>query len=473
MNRTTKHVVNALEKLFNFFASIQLAIIVLSGLAIICAVGTIVEARYDSNYAQKMVYQSPYMYLIMALLCVNLLNVMIDRLPWKARHTGFVLAHIGIIVIVVGALITKKYGIDGSMALNIDEKSRSISLSENELAIYTSLGEGTYKHMYSSTQDFLLSSPRNNPISVTLDRNNFKVTDYYHYSLREQKIIESQNPYDGPAVRLQLQNANINITEWLSRAVTAPYETFDLGPARIVLAEEKAKVQNTDGNVIVLRPDKKDKIRYEIYTKSKSGLTKSGLLPLAEAIDTGWMDIKLRLLKYLPRAENKIKFTEKTRPTGMTSPAIKIEFNDKAHWVGLNSPLQLYTDVASYVVAYRNRLLDLGFDMSLKQFTVGRYQGTNRAMSYESIVNVSGLGERHISMNEPLKYRGYTFYQASFQENDQGEATTSILSVNKDPGRPVKYFGFFFVVLGTIFMFYFKRFRAKLEKVNKISEGQS
>src|SRR6185437_9335762 len=101
----------------------------------------------------------------------------------------------------------------------------------------------------------------------------------------------------------------------------------------------------------------------------------------------------------------------------------------------------------AYYVTYRNRLLDLGFDMTLKKFAVGHYQGTDRAKSYRSLVNVPAVGDVSIYMNHPLKYKGYTFYQASFQQNDQGQATTSILSVNRDPGRWMKYLGSLLIVL--------------------------
>jgi len=64
-------------------------------------------------------------------------------------------------------------------------------------------------------------------------------------------------------------------------------------------------------------------------------------------------------------------------------------------------------------------------------------------------------------MNEPLKHNGYTFYQSSFQENKMGEPIASVLSVNYDPGRWIKYFGSLCIVLGSIMLFYFKKFGTK------------
>ena len=83
---------------------------------------------------------------------------------------------------------------------------------------------------------------------------------------------------------------------------------------------------------------------------------------------------------------------------------------------------------------------------------------SNRAASYESEVLVEGTDKQvKISMNEPLVHKRYTFYQASFQEDPQGRATASILSVNYDPGRWLKYLGSALIVLGAIIMFYFRR----------------
>lgn len=463
MNRVT----HALEVIFNFFASIKLAIIVLLSFAVICAVGTIYEARYDAGYAQKMIYQSPAMYFVMGLLCINLINVIISRWPWKPHHSGFIFAHIGIILLIAGSLITRIYGVDGSIMFDIGQKNRYVSLSDTDLVVYTSYGDGSYKMLHSEGVDFLKRPPEKYPYTISIGSQKLRVINFYPWAARDQKTVPSASPISGPAIRLQLQNERVNITQWLNRPASSEKEEIDLGPAKIILAASDTKYTYRGGNEIVFRPTSEDKdknksiqrLRYEIYTKSRGGLTGQGFIAESDSISTGWMGIQLRLLKYIPHAEQKIEYTKRERPNGNLTSAVLIDFSGQQVWVGLNSNVRILDDDTMYVVSYRNRLLDLGFDMVLEQFQVGRYQGTNRAKSYESVVYVDGLGSQQISMNNPLKHGGYTFYQASFQEDAKGVATTSILSVNRDPGRFLKYFGSFIIVLGMIVMFYFKRYQ--------------
>ena len=81
------------------FASLKLAVFVILSMGIMSAYGTIVESIYnDARRAQDMVYHSWWAYLIFATLMVNLIAVMIDRIPWKKRHGAFICAHVGIIV---------------------------------------------------------------------------------------------------------------------------------------------------------------------------------------------------------------------------------------------------------------------------------------------------------------------------------------------------------------------------------------
>ena len=87
--------------------------------------------------------------------------------------------------------------------------------------------------------------------------------------------------------------------------------------------------------------------------------------------------------------------------------------------------------------------------------------------SYQSLVQTPDGQETLIAMNEPLKYQGLTFYQASFQDGPDGTPVASILSVNQDPGRWLKYLGSFVLSLGVVWLFYNKRKAARAQAPSK------
>jgi hypothetical protein len=61
-------------------------------------------------------------------------------------------------------------------------------------------------------------------------------------------------------------------------------------------------------------------------------------------------------------------------------------------------------------------------------------------------------------MNNPLHYRGYIFFQASFVE---GQPMMSIFSVARAPGLPLVYLGVTLIGVGVAWMFYVKPYLAR------------
>jgi hypothetical protein len=62
--------------------------------------------------------------------------------------------------------------------------------------------------------------------------------------------------------------------------------------------------------------------------------------------------------------------------------------------------------------------------------------------------------EHLISMNNVLDWRGYRFFQSSFNRDPETGREISILAVNRDPGKALVYIGFTVIVLGIVFLFY-------------------
>ncbi len=449
------------EKIFKFLASLKLAVIIVVSLGVISAWGTIVESRYDMITAQKLVYHSWYMYSVLFLLIVNLIAVMVDRLPWQKKHIGFILAHVGIIILLVGSYVTRVVGIDGTLVFDIGESQRYISLiDQNEVVVYQMKNFEDSEKIYQEKVDFLVNPPKKNPLLIPIEKGQIEIFDYMPYAQKSFQIIESDKMMDGPALRFQLTNQFVNMTEWIVQMGTQPAK-LSLGPAQVVLSRD-ANYQTLGGmNEIVLWPHSKlKKLNYKIY--NKDGLVqREGTIGFSEEIDTGWMGLKFRTVQYFPKSKVQYEYKQLERPNANSVSAARFRFNGQEYWLGLNTALELYGDDVVYFITYGNKRIDLGFPVTLDRFEMEKYQGTEMAASYKSIVTVPELGVQEISMNEPLKYKGFTFYQASFQQDKMGQPIGSVLSVNRDPGRFWKYLGSLMIVLGSIVLFYFKRTRKK------------
>lgn len=93
----------------------------------------------------------------------------------------------------------------------------------------------------------------------------------------------------------------------------------------------------------------------------------------------------------------------------------------------------------------------LPFAVELKDFEKTAYPGTDTARAYRSDVIVHDGAVRwpaRISMNAPLRYKGYTFYQSAFEQTDQGEIT--ILAVVENSGRVLPYLGTLVIAAGLL-----------------------
>ncbi len=115
----------------------------------------------------------------------------------------------------------------------------------------------------------------------------------------------------------------------------------------------------------------------------------------------------------------------------------------------------------TYTLGLRPRRLVLPYALTLKKFNHDLYPGTQIPKNFSSQVHLvhPGKGERRdvlISMNQPLRYEGMTFYQASFGKDD----TLSILQVVRNPGWLMPYISCVLVSLGLLVHFLMMLFRS-------------
>jgi hypothetical protein len=102
----------------------------------------------------------------------------------------------------------------------------------------------------------------------------------------------------------------------------------------------------------------------------------------------------------------------------------------------------------------RRRHYPLDFSLTLTDFKRALHPGTEVAKSYESDAELhDGAASRPVKiwMNNPLRYKGYTFFQASFSVDQGGENSTFAVVTN--PGRLLPYISSLMVFGGMLLHF--------------------
>lgn len=95
----------------------------------------------------------------------------------------------------------------------------------------------------------------------------------------------------------------------------------------------------------------------------------------------------------------------------------------------------------------------LGFTIRLDDFQIDHYPGTQRPAMFRSLVTTidgtTGAETQHkVWMNNPLHWGGFKFFQSSYQM--RGGREMSILSVSRDPGQTIVFWGYGLLVFGMV-----------------------
>ena len=103
--------------IFEFFASLKLAVVLLAVLIVAAIVGTIYESSFDAKVARAYVYGAPWFNIWLVLLGANLACSALSRWPWRKHHLAFLITHLGIITLLIGSLIGRIWGVEGTITL--------------------------------------------------------------------------------------------------------------------------------------------------------------------------------------------------------------------------------------------------------------------------------------------------------------------------------------------------------------------
>jgi hypothetical protein len=174
----------------------------------------------------------------------------------------------------------------------------------------------------------------------------------------------------------------------------------------------------------------------------------------AEAFSAPFAGIKEKYLNAssinVLKPENPQKEPEKNTP-GIILKLLSTEEKPLVLLYGADEgPTKISVGDKEFNVSLRFKRLPLPITVKLLDFMMDKHPGTEMARSYKSKVEIQHDGVKReitISMNEPLRFKDYTFYQSSYNIDSMGREF-STLAVVKNAGRLLPYIATFVTFFG-------------------------
>lgn len=305
---------------FKYVSSIRLAVPVMVGLIVAVAVGTVIESRHNAEYAKIALYNASWFHALLFLLALNVFCAMMSRYPWKIHQTGFVVTHIGILILLAGSWVTKIYGVDGSLQVQEGESQNTVVLPRLMIG-YQFEGSPTLTSVIFSKT---LWEKKESQLSFINDEigHILKAKHFVPFAEVEKGYSSGDSGSEAVGISFGLKSAFFDVKDWLH---SEDNPEFQMGPATLklildspdsaaapappvkrVVAEKKS-----ESGLIVLDAQTKKQLKVFSLQQLKQGVVIQGVRVVAE-----------KVYQRALVAENKI--VESEDPTAPLNPALEL-----------------------------------------------------------------------------------------------------------------------------------------------------
>lgn len=470
-----------MEKIKNIIFSMTVTVILLAIFAASIGYATFMENSQGTEYAQEMIYKAKWFELLLALLIISLIGSIFKYKLINKKKWSVLLFHLAFICILIGSAITRYFGYEGIMHIRQGETTNLISTDKTSVKIVAEYNgqkaERNVEVNFSPTNSNELLEQLEVGGKTVIVENKLFVPNAV------ETIEESQTGQ--PVVGIFIMSG----AEQSMDIILFGDEKKESGDISFAFEGQKdpADIQfSINNNDLYFKSNQ---------TFSKTGTMASGMIDRANAIpiapgtlcpaeqNTVYRIGKLVFMIKGFYAKATKTLTVQTDNTGFSSNALVLEVRDGSTTKQMNvlssgeetpQPAECMINDVKVSVFYGKLQKEIPFSLTLRKFELERYQGSMSPSSYASEITVTDTEMKtvipfRIYMNNILDYRGYRFFQSSYDNDEMG----TVLSVNHDYwGTLVTYFGYFFMFFGMLMTLFNKnsRFSTLLRLTSQIQE---
>ena len=434
-----------MKKIYAFLTSMPFMAFLFLILAFSMGIATFVESSHGTPAARSLVYNTWWFELIWVLFALNLINNLIRYRLLTRRRFTMGLFHVAFLVMLLGAAITRWFSYEGSMHIREDDSSNFILSSES--TFYAELNGNSDEEVVRFSE----LTPRQFSAGFSLNGQKVRVKSVGYILHAERRAVPSSQ---GEAVldfvfaapdRQGMQSFIFRKGDVLEYpGLTAGFESPQQTPVNFYISNGELKL-------ISEYPVEESTMASQETVDFPAGDTISIQKMFLYSVN----GFRFLIRDFLPSAT----FTAVKSNVETHEHAVMVQISDGVkettipvfgHPSMAADTVEVPLSGAVLKLAYGAKPIHLPFRLHLKDFQLERYPGSESPSSYASevvLIDEEEGVERdvRIYMNNTLLYKGYKFFQSSYDQDEKG----TVLSVNYDLwGTWVSYLSYLLLILG-------------------------
>jgi cytochrome c-type biogenesis protein CcsB len=427
-------------------------------------IASFIEFEHGASFARSLVYNSLGFKLVFALIFIVLV-IMVFRYKKYLKHRfSILLIHIGIILIIIGASLTHFKSLDGTVHLREGDTVEGYFSNSN----YIQIKEVNGDYVNQQYTEFEFNDFVNNDFRYKLEKTeaklklinllenvrfNYKkadsgvayvqiiITDIHNKTSRILDLVEGENKY--------IDEIKFSFNEKSSSSDIM----IDYSDSLYISSNHKLKSVDLYSRDSLVHQS--EKIKFKSNIKYKIGSYEIKLAQFEPSVRYSYSSSfansgrSLLVFRYSGKNNTKDVLLHYDNSTSVAKSRIKTQ----------NGFLE---------IAYGKMYRKLPFLLSLANFRIDRYPGSNSPYSFTSTIDVLDESDKtyfeyDVYMNNVLDYKDYRFFQSSYDKDEKG----SFLMVSKDKyGSLFTYLGYIILAFSSVFylIMFNKRLFFKLNK---------
>ena len=458
------------KHIFNWLFSTKMMALLMVIYAVGMGYATIIENDYGTIASKALVYNSLWFEIVQVLLALNFIGNIKRYNLFRKEKWATLLFHLAFVIILIGSGVTRYVSFEGLMAIR-EGKTSNLVVSDGT---YLSLRIDNNEVQRHYEKPLLMSVVASNKFSESFE---FKGKDvevtYVDFIPKAQEKIEKGSG-NNTILHLVVSSTGGREDKYIEQG-----KLLKVGGELLAFDTEfpgAIEITTTAGGLMVKSPKE---ISYLKMDNQESGIYKAdSLVNFSSRLLYGVGQINLVLTEVIENAKVGFAPSEDRNSNNQDLLIVDVNSGGKTERVNLfggkgyvNAKNQVSINDLNIYIGYGSKYYQLPFSIKLEDFLLERYPGSNSPSSYASEVTLidGDIHESHrIFMNNVLDYKGYRFFQSSYDQDEGG----TILSVNHDFwGTAITYLGYLLLTLGMFGALFSpgSRFNTLNKKLKKMS----